>query len=254
MNCREAERLIDTFYDGELDGRSMRDAAMHITRCKSCEAALAQRERVQELLSSTIEHEIADIDLGSIWAAVEPTLDQTGSRSAGLRVAAASSRIGGLILGRRHAAEPDDEGFDPGTWDEPAPHAHRAWRWSVAGGVALAASVLLAVTLVPQLTESPQGGIRVAAEKSSSPSTGPSELARAGSPATVVAQRPPVAAESFEVARAGVGRPVRPASNKQVQVESVNFPRSAVSMWSEPASDTTVIWIDDEELAASGRR
>jgi hypothetical protein len=46
---------------------------------------------------------------------------------------------------------------------------------------------------------------------------------------------------------------VRPASNKQVQVESVNVPRSAVSMWSEPASDTTVIWIDDEELAA-GRR
>jgi hypothetical protein len=77
---------------------------------------------------------------------------------------------------------------------------------------------------------------------------------RTGSSATVVAQRPPVAApESFEVARAAVGRAVRPASNKQVQVESVNVPRSAVSMWSEPASDTTVIWIDDEELAA-GRR
>lgn len=250
MNCREAERLIDTFYDGELDGRSMRDAAMHITRCKSCEAALAQRERVQELLSSTIEHEVADIDLSSIWAAVEPTLDHAGSRATGLRVAAASSRIGGLILGRRHVAESDDEGFDPGTWDEPASRSQRAWRWSVAGGVALAASVLLAVTLVPQLTESPQGDVRVAAEKPS----GASEVARAGSPATVVAQRPPVAAESFQMARAGVGRAVRPASNKQVQVESVNFPRSAVSMWSEPASDTTVIWIDDEELAASGRR
>lgn len=250
MNCREAERLIDTFYDGELDGRSMRDAAMHITRCKSCEAALAQRERVQELLSSTIEQEVSDIDLSSIWAAVEPTLDQAGSRSAGLRVAAASSRIGGLILGRRQVAESDDEGFDPGTWDEPASRTHRAWRWSLAGGVALAASVLLAVTLVPQLTESPQDGVRIAAEKPS----GANEVARAGSPATVVAQRPPVAAESFQLARAGVGRAVRPASNKQVQVESVNFPRSAVSMWSEPASDTTVIWIDDEELAASGRR
>lgn len=248
MNCREAERLIDTFYDGELDGRSMRDAAMHITRCKHCESELAQRERVQGLLSGTIEHEIADIDLGSIWAAVEPTLDQAGMRSTGLRVAAASSRVGGLLLGRKHVADADDETFDPGTWEEPASRTHRAWRWSLAGGVALAASVLLAISIAPQLTQSPE----VAAGKPASGGT--TEVARVTSPATTVAQRAPVAAEPFEVARAGVGRAVRPASNKQVQVESVNFPRSAVSMWSEPASDTTVIWIDDEELAASGRR
>ena len=128
MNCREAERLIDTFYDGELDGRSMRDAAMHITRCKHCESELAQRERVQGLLSGTIEHEIADIDLGSIWAAVEPTLDLAGSRST-LRVAAASSRVGGLLLGRRHVIDRGDETFDPGTWEEPPSRTHRAWRW-----------------------------------------------------------------------------------------------------------------------------
>lgn len=254
MNCREAERLIDTFYDGELDGRSMRDAAMHITRCKRCEAELAQRERVQELLSSTIEQEIADIDLGQIWAAVEPTLDQVASRSGGLRVAAASSRVGGLLLGRKTADDADDDGFDPARWDVPAPRVHRAWRWTVAGGAALAASVLLALTLAPQLGESPQDGVRVAAEKPSVASSAATEVARVPSPAAVVAQRAPVGAESFDVAHAGIGRGLRPASNKQVQVESVNFPRSAVSMWSEPASDTTVIWIDDEELAASGRR
>ena len=245
MNCREAERLIDTFYDGELDGRSMRDAAMHITRCKRCEAGLAQRERVQELLSRTIEHEIANIDLGSIWAAVEPTIEQAGTRSSGLRVAAASSRVGGLLLGRRPVAAVAEESFDPGSWDEPAPRVRHAWRWTVAGGVALAASVLLAVSLVPQTGESPREGVRVAAGTVG-------EGTRAGSPATVVAQRSPV--EPFGGARGDMGRGVRPTSNKQVQVESVNFPRSAVSMWSEPASDTTVIWIDDEELAASGRR
>jgi hypothetical protein len=34
-----------------------------------------------------------------------------------------------------------------------------------------------------------------------------------------------------------------------VQVDAVSFPRNAgaVAMWSEPASETTVIWIDDEE-------
>lgn len=250
MNCREAERLIDTFYDGELDGRSMRDAAMHITRCKRCEAELAQRERLQTLLGGTIEHEIADVDLSSIWAAVEPTLEQAGSRSSALRVAAASSRVGGFLLGRKHVADANDDTFDPGTWEEPVPRTHRAWRWSVAGGVALAASVLLAITLAPQLTQSPDA----VTAKSAPAGVAATEVARASSPATTVAQRASSAPEPFEVARAGIGRAVRPASNKQVQVESVNFPRSAVSMWSEPASDTTVIWIDDEELAASGRR
>lgn len=252
MNCREAERLIDTFYDGELDGRSMRDAAMHITRCKRCEAELAQRERVQELLSSTIEHEIADIDLSRIWAAVEPTLGEAGNRSSGLRVAAASSRVGGLLLGRARVSEAEDEPFDPASWVAPASRAGGLWRWTVAGGVALAASVLLAVTLVPQLSETPQDGGRVASEKTGLVNGGASEVARVSAPAAVASRGAP-APEAFEVARAGVGRAVRPASNKQVQVESVNFPRSAVSMWSEPASDTTVIWIDDEEQAA-GRR
>jgi len=254
VNCREAERLIDTFYDGELDGRSMRDAAMHITRCKGCEAALAQRERVQELLAAAIDHEIADIDLSRIWAAVAPTIEPVAPRSTGLRVAAASSRFGGLLLGRKDVTAADDGVFDPGTWEEPAAGGRPAWRWTLAGGVALAASVLLAVTLVPESGESPREGWRVAAE-SSVTAGGAKGSSREGSPATVVAQRPPVlTGNSFDVARTGVARGMRSASNKQVQVESVNFPRSAVSMWSEPASDTTVIWIDDEELAASDRR
>lgn len=256
MNCREAERLIDTFYDGELDGRSMRDAALHITRCKRCEAELNQRERVQQLLSTTIEHEIADIDLSQIWAAVEPTLDQPAPRASILklpwgegRVAATSTRVGGLLLGGQRGGA--DSELDPATWDAPAPRGNRTWRWTMAGGAALAASVLLAVALVPQSGDTPQGGVKVAAER---PASGSSEVARAPSPANVVAQRAPsVAAEGFDVARAGIGRPTR-AANKQVQVESVNFPRSSVAMWSEPATDTTVIWIEDEELAASGRR
>jgi hypothetical protein len=95
--------------------------------------------------------------------------------------------------------------------------------------------------------------VRVASEKTDLGSSATTEVARVSSPGTGSASRGAPVPEAFEVARASVGRAVRPASNKQVQVESVNFPRSAVSMWSEPASDTTVIWIDDEEQAA-GRR
>jgi len=262
VNCREAERLIDTFYDGELDGRSMRDAAMHITRCKRCESELSQREQLQKLLSSAIEAELADVDLGRIWAAVEPTLEQPTvrglshlrrlGRAESPRLAAASSRVGGLLLGRQPAAESvgGDGDLDPSTWDAPESRPGRAWRWSLAGGAALAASVLLAIALVPGPDGSPtdsslQASLRAAGSGTSS-----------STPSQSVAQRATTAgagAVPFDVARADLARPAR-AANKQVQVESVNFPRSSVAMWSEPASDTTVIWIEDEELTASGRR
>lgn len=245
MNCREAERLIDTFYDGELDGRSMRDAALHITRCKRCEAELNEREHLQKLVSSAIEEEIVDVDLSRIWAAIEPTLDVRTRGLSGLRVAAASTRVGGLLLGRGRSQEAGDE-LDPESWDAPTSRGGRAWRWSLAGGAALAASVLLALALVPG--ESPTGGV--------AQSTGAgSEIVRVAGPSQVAAQRAPATAGSppFAVASAGFARAAR-NGNKQVQVESVNFPRSSVAMWSEPASDTTVIWIEDEELAAAGRR
>ncbi len=244
MNCREAERLIDTFYDGELDGRSMRDAALHITRCKRCEAELNQRESLQKLISSAVEDEIADIDLGSIWAAVEPTLSPPARSTPSLRVAASSARVGELLLGRHRAPESSDD-LDPETWEAPPSRGRRAWRWSVAGGAALAASVLLALALIPGETPtgSPERTI-ASTEVARPPAAAPQMVARA----PAVAGGPP-----FGVANAGFARAAR-NTNKQVQVESVNFPRSSVAMWSEPATDTTVIWIEDEELAASGRR
>jgi hypothetical protein len=245
VNCREAERLIDTFYDGELDGRSMRDAALHITRCKRCEAELNQREQLQRVVSTAIEAEIADLDLSRIWAAVEPTLESASARTLpSLRVAASSTRVGGLLLGRTRPPEQRDE-LDPETWDAPRASGGQAWRWSLAGGAALAASVLLAIALVPGQSPNVQTAEQAAA----------TEVARVPAPPQAVAQRPalPVGSVPFDVARAGFARAPR-ITNKQVQVESVNFPRSSVAMWSEPATDTTVIWIEDEELAASGRR
>jgi len=249
VNCREAERLIDTFFDGELDGRSMRDAAMHITRCKRCETELNDREQLQKVLAATIDDEIADVDLSRIWAAVEPTLDQApyGLRwGEGLRLAATTSRVGGLVLGRRGpVSEADLAAIDPAQWDADDERRGRSWRWSLAGGTALAASVLLAIALLP--------GTGGDGERASRPT---SEVARvAEQPATAVAQRPAVAPPRGEAPFALASTDARGSrsASKQVQVESVNFPRSSVAMWSEPTSDTTVIWIEDEELAAGAR-
>jgi hypothetical protein len=266
VNCREAERLIDTFFDGELDGRSMRDAAMHITRCKRCETELNDREQLQKVLVQAIDEEIAGVDMSRIWAAVEPTLDGArGHRLPGLewrslRLAAASSRLGGVLLGAGGEGRDDDAMVaDFGS----AARGGRTWRWSLAGGTALAASVLLALALVgtgPEEAALRAGagevdGGRVAAAGPGAPAGNPPRLAAAGAPAArelATAASPGAAGGPLVVARDSVGT-VRTA-NKQVQVESVNFPRSSVAMWSEPATDTTVIWIEDEELVASGRR
>ena len=52
MNCRDAETLLDGFFDGELDDEKMREAALHVARCGSCDAAIAEREKGEAALSS----------------------------------------------------------------------------------------------------------------------------------------------------------------------------------------------------------
>lgn len=71
MNCRQAERLLDTFFDGELDGRLMRDAALHVTKCQSCERELQAKEGVKTLLADTVRTDADAVDLGSLWTGIE---------------------------------------------------------------------------------------------------------------------------------------------------------------------------------------
>ena len=47
--------------------------------------------------------------------AVQPRICDASDTASGWRVAAASSRVGGLLLGRKHVADADDETFDPDT-------------------------------------------------------------------------------------------------------------------------------------------
>jgi anti-sigma factor RsiW len=74
MTCREATNLLPLFFDGELDARQMRAVALHSARCKSCEEDLRQLERVQELVSDTIDGAADEIDLGDFWPGIERRL------------------------------------------------------------------------------------------------------------------------------------------------------------------------------------
>jgi len=74
MTCRETLNLLPLFFDGELEPRQMRAVAMHSTRCAPCEAALREIERLQEVVSSTLNTRVDEIDLSGLWTAIEPRL------------------------------------------------------------------------------------------------------------------------------------------------------------------------------------
>jgi anti-sigma factor RsiW len=71
MNCREARALLPLFLDGELDGRQLRNVALHSTRCSDCERELQQLERLQDLVVGYVSTQIEPVDLSRVWAGIE---------------------------------------------------------------------------------------------------------------------------------------------------------------------------------------
>ena len=67
MTCREAEKLLDLFLDGELEARMMRAVALHVTRCGACEALLQGLERLQDA--------VADVDFSRFWPTIAGRVD-----------------------------------------------------------------------------------------------------------------------------------------------------------------------------------
>lgn len=140
MNCREAERLLDTFFDGELEGRLMRDAALHVTRCTSCERELQQKERLHDALGATIARDVEATDLGGLWTAIEAGI-AGGAPSAGAPgVEGASLR---LVGGRRTGGRSVDRA------SRPSRRRGVVARVSAAAGMGAVAAGLAAFLLFP---------------------------------------------------------------------------------------------------------
>lgn len=75
-NCRDFQKRFDLFLDGELDGRTMRSLAMHVTRCEACEADVRRSERLQETLGEAVESVVDEIDVESLWRDVAGRLER----------------------------------------------------------------------------------------------------------------------------------------------------------------------------------
>lgn len=227
MNCREAEKLLDGYFDGELDGDAMREAALHVAHCGSCEAELAGRERVQGLLRGSVADAVEDLDVDRIWQGVVAAIDD------GPAVARRSAAFWRGPASRGRAA--DAAALDPGgEW------LHRRSRatWSWAAGAALAAG--LAGFVAIRGLSGPGSPDRLAGREASG-----RVVASAEAPASPVARL------------AQAEAPVTPASGARrgrIAVDSVDFEGHSLAMWSEPETDTTVIWIDEDEPSGTRLR
>ncbi len=266
MNCQETARVLDAFFDGELDGRLMRDAALHVTRCAACEQEFVARERIHDLLSAAVGREIAGVEPDAVWRGVERALEAEGGR-AGSRL----RRWSTLREGRRTTSA------------RAARSASRLAGAPAMAGAALAAAVVLVVVFVGG---APQGERGVVARRGAVEVAGTSPGEK-GAPVEPLASRVPAApyrgrlvgapAAPSDVARdvfalAGAEERARAASlasprpspllrsvaaerpRRQVEIESLDSRTRATAMWSAPASDTAVIWIGESAPALRGGR
>jgi anti-sigma factor RsiW len=163
VTCREAEKLLDLFVDGELDGRLMRAVALHVTRCGPCEALLQGLERLQDAVAETMTDAVADVDFSRFWSSIVGRVEAVQRSWRGLR-------------GRAREL---------------------AWRPTI---VAAAMAVALAVSAIALWRQLPAGA--------------------------------------------------SPVVNNQARIDALTSDASAVSILSEPKTNTTVIWISD----AGGKR
>src|SRR5213594_3487306 len=67
MTCREVQKLLDLFLDGELEARAMRGVALHVTRCPACEAILQRLERLEDVIADTFSDAVAEVDFSTFW-------------------------------------------------------------------------------------------------------------------------------------------------------------------------------------------
>lgn len=74
-DCKDFQRRFDLFLDGELDGRAMRELALHASRCVSCEEELRICEGVQTVLAAAVDAELQRVDPAALWTGIRGRLE-----------------------------------------------------------------------------------------------------------------------------------------------------------------------------------
>ena len=112
MNCLETSERLETFHDGELIGREMREVALHVAQCAACAVLLAEWEKLHGLIHKALEPK-ADA-VAAIWEGVESEIEaprETDNGWGGFRIAAATTPLrifrGGSAVADKPEAELD---------------------------------------------------------------------------------------------------------------------------------------------------
>jgi hypothetical protein len=216
--CEDMKFLLGPFEDGEIEPHEMQEVARHLVGCADCDGELAD----YRTLAVSLRDAIAIPDLNGFRASV---LTRVAELPIPLR----------LRLRRYMTSFTDGIGA------------------TLATGFATAAvAVATAVVLTPYLKQSqfmPIFGhpVQVAHAAPSKPAIAPhSNIARNSAPSVL----PPDVAQDLTKGATGNGDYIAPVMHTQdpsAIIDRLDADNTSVAIWSEPQSNTTVIWVPDQQ-------
>ena len=232
--CSEIELLLGPFTDGELEPHEMEEVALHVVACNLCKAALDD----YHALGVTLRGAVAVPELAGFSAAVHGRIQQ-------LRVPL-HTRI--------------KRPFD---W-----FGERMGTAFAMGAAAAVAAVITAVVVTPYASRisnalrQASGNASVANHDTSAPTASlpeqrkpAQEIAASSQPRNSVTASP-TQANNSAIANEGdganqnvVGAPQAEetvAADSQAIISRLEADSPSVAVWSEPQTDTTVIWVPDQ--------
>ena len=233
--CSEIELLLGPFTDGELEPHEMEEVALHVVACRNCKAALVD----YRALGVTLRGAIALPELAGFSATVHERIQQF--------------RVPLHIRIKR-----------PFDW-----FGERMGTAFAMGAAAAVAAVITAVVVTPyagrlsNALRQASGNASVANRDTSAPTASlpeqrkpAQEVAASSQPrnsVTAAASRP----NDSAIANAGDGaNPNNVAAAPQAEetvapdsqaiISRLEADSPSVAVWSEPQTDTTVIWVPDQ--------
>jgi anti-sigma factor RsiW len=225
--CSEIELLLGPFTDGELEPHEMEEVALHVVACRNCKTALDD----YHALGVTLRGAVAPSELVGFSAAVQDRIQQ-------FRVPL-HTRI--------------KRPFD---W-----LGERMGTAFAMGAAAAVAAVITAVVVTPyagrisNALRQASGNVSVASRDRSLPTASvpeqrrpAQEVAASSHPRNSVGAAPSQPNDST-LANEGDGAPQAEetvAADSQAIISRLEADSPSVAVWSEPRTDTTVIWVPDQ--------
>ena len=233
--CSEIELLLGPFTDGELEPHEMEEVALHVVACRNCKAALVD----YRALGVTLRGAIALPELAGFSATVHERIQQF--------------RVPLHIRIKR-----------PFDW-----FGERMGTAFAMGAAAAVAAVITAVVVTPyagrisNALRQASGNVLIANRNTSTPTASlpeqrkpAQEVAASSQPRNSVGAAPSQPNDSA-IANAGdganqnnvVGAPQAEetvAADSQAIISRLEADSPSVAVWSEPQTDTTVIWVPDQ--------